>query len=43
MSPPRGKRNAGYVYVTDQGPATAYQQLVSGQYWQAELSAVQAP
>ena len=21
-------RNAGYVYVTDKGPATAYQQLV---------------
>jgi hypothetical protein len=37
------QRNAGYVYVTDQGPATAYQQLVSGAYWQAELAAVQAP
>jgi hypothetical protein len=37
------QRNAGYVYVTAQGPATAYQQLVSGAYWQAELSAVQAP
>jgi hypothetical protein len=36
------QRNAGYVYVTDQGPATAYQQLVSGAYWQAERAAVQA-
>ncbi len=37
------QRNVGYVYVTDQGPATAYQQLVTGAYWQAELAAVQAP
>jgi hypothetical protein len=35
-------RNVGYVYVTDQPPATAYSQLVTG-YWHAELSAVQAP
>jgi hypothetical protein len=34
-------RNAGYVYITDQGPNTAYQQIVSGTYWQAELTAVQ--
>jgi hypothetical protein len=34
-------RNVGIVYVTDQGPATAYQQIVSGAYWQAELAAVQ--
>ncbi|HEY8041541.1 MAG TPA: spherulation-specific family 4 protein [Polyangiaceae bacterium] len=37
------QRNAGYVYVTDQGPATAYSQLVTGAYWQAELAAVAAP
>ncbi|HEY6459887.1 MAG TPA: spherulation-specific family 4 protein, partial [Polyangiaceae bacterium] len=37
------QRNAGYVYVTDQGPATAYQQLVTGAYWQAELAAAGAP
>lgn len=37
------QRNVGYVYVTDQGPATAYQQIVTGAYWQAELAAVQAP
>ena len=36
-------RNVGYVYVTDQPPATAYSQLVRGSYWQAELSAVRAP
>jgi len=37
------QRNVGTVYVTDQGPATAYQQIVTGAYWQAELAAVQAP
>lgn len=37
------QRNVGYVYVTDQGPMTAYQQIVTGAYWQAELAAVQAP
>lgn len=37
------QRNAGYVYVTDQGPATAYQTLVTGAYWQTELAAVKAP
>jgi len=37
------QRNAGYVYVTDQAPATAYQQLVTGAYWQGELAAVTAP
>jgi hypothetical protein len=37
------QRNVGYVYVTDQGPSTAYQQIVTGAYWQAELAAVQAP
>ncbi len=37
------QRNVGYVYVTDQGPASAYQQIVTGAYWQAELAAVQAP
>jgi hypothetical protein len=37
------QRNAGYVYVTDQPPATAYQQLVTGTYWQAELAAVTSP
>ncbi|HEX8793335.1 MAG TPA: spherulation-specific family 4 protein [Polyangiaceae bacterium] len=37
------QRNVGFVYVTDQGPATAYQQIVTGAYWQAELAAVQAP
>jgi hypothetical protein len=37
------QRNVGYVYVTDQGPATAYQRIVTGPYWQAELAAVQAP
>jgi len=34
-------RNVGYVYVTDQPPASAYQTLASGAYWQAELAAVQ--
>ena len=34
-------RNVGYVYVTDQGPATAYSQIVTGAYWQAELTAAQ--
>jgi hypothetical protein len=33
-------RNVGYVYVTDQPPATAYQTLVSGAYWQSELAIV---
>ncbi|MGH7294301.1 MAG: spherulation-specific family 4 protein, partial [Polyangiaceae bacterium] len=37
------QRNVGYVYVTDQGPGTAYEQIVSGSYWQAEVAAVQAP
>lgn len=37
------QRNVGYVYVTDQPPATAYQELVTGAYWQAELAAVTAP
>ncbi len=37
------QRNVGYVYVTDQGPMTAYQQIVTGAYWQAELTAAQAP
>jgi hypothetical protein len=37
------QRNAGFVYVTDQGPATAYQTFVTGAYWQAELAAVEAP
>lgn len=37
------QRNAGYVYVTDQPPATAYSQLVTGTYWQSELAAVKAP
>jgi hypothetical protein len=37
------QRNAGLIYVTDQPPATAYQQLVTGAYWQAELAAVEAP
>jgi len=36
-------RNVGHVYVTDQPPATAYSQLVTGSYWQAELAAVRAP
>ncbi len=36
-------RNVGLVYATDQGPATAYSQLVTGTYWQAELDAVRAP
>jgi hypothetical protein len=37
------QRNVGLVYVTDQGPATAYQQIVTGAYWEAELAAVTAP
>jgi hypothetical protein len=37
------QRNAGLIYVTDQGPNTAYSQLVTGAYWQAELAAVAAP
>jgi hypothetical protein len=37
------QRNAGLIYVTDQGPTTAYQQLVTGAYWQAEIAAVSAP
>jgi hypothetical protein len=37
------QRNVGYVYVTDQAPATAYSQLVTGTYWQGELAAVVAP
>ena len=37
------QRNAGLIYATDQGPATAYSQLVTGAYWQAELAAVAAP
>ena len=37
------QRNAGLIYVTDQGPATAYQQLVTGAYWEAELAAVSSP
>lgn len=36
-------RNVGYVYVTDQGPSTAYQQIITGAYWQAELAAVGEP
>jgi hypothetical protein len=36
-------RNVGLIYATDQGPATAYSQLVTGAYWQAELDAVSAP
>jgi len=37
------ERNAGYVFVTDQPPASAYQQIPTGAYWQAELAAIQAP
>ena len=37
------QRNAGLIYITDQGPATAYSQLVTGAYWQAELAAAGAP
>jgi hypothetical protein len=37
------QRNVGFVYVTDQPPATAYSQLVTGTYWQGELAAVVAP
>ncbi len=37
------QRNVGYVYVTDQGPNTAYSQLVTGTYWTAEMAAVDAP
>lgn len=37
------QRHAGLVFITDQGPATAYSQLVSGAYWQAEIDAVKAP
>jgi len=37
------QRNVGLLYVTDQGPATAYQSFVTGAYWQAEIAATQAP
>lgn len=37
------QRNAGYVYVTSEPPATAYQNIVAGAYWQGELAAVGAP
>jgi hypothetical protein len=36
-------RNVGYVYVTEQGPAAAYQAIESGSYWTSELAAVTAP
>jgi hypothetical protein len=36
------QRNAGYVYATDQGPSTAYQNIVGGSYWQSELLAAAA-
>jgi hypothetical protein len=37
------QRNAGLMYVTDQGPATAYQKFVTGAYWQSELEAANTP
>lgn len=37
------QRNAGYLHVTDEGPTTAYPQIVTGAYWLAELAAAGAP
>ena len=37
------QRNAGLVYVTDQGPSTAYQEIVTGGYWSAEVAAAAMP
>jgi Spherulation-specific family 4 len=36
-------RNAGWIYVTAEGPNTAYQNIETGAYWTTELSEVTAP
>jgi hypothetical protein len=36
-------RNAGWIYVTSEGPATAYQNIETGTYWTNELTDVSAP
>ncbi len=36
-------RNAGWIYVTAEGPATAYQNIETGSYWTTEISDVTAP
>jgi len=36
-------RSAGYVFVTDEDASGAYQEIVGGGYWTAELTAVSSP
>ena len=36
-------RNAGWIYVTSEGPSTAYQNIETGPYWAAELADVAGP
>jgi hypothetical protein len=36
-------RNAGWIYVTAEGPDTAYQSIETGAYWTTELAEVTAP
>jgi hypothetical protein len=35
--------NVGWIYVTAEGPSTAYQTIETGSYWTTELSLVTAP
>jgi hypothetical protein len=35
--------NVGWIYVTADGPSTAYQSIETGSYWTTELSLVTAP